>query len=497
MQWDKLKRDWRMWLLVLSLVVSILLVVSFNPLNPYRTVDGKTRLDVNISIKQGLDLAGGARVLIEPMPKDGDLSDSEMEEMISRLKTRVSAFGLQEMDIAPVIVQGEKTEKLIQVELAGANTSDLTTLLNKTGVFEARIPFTVRDGTSFTLGSESYTAELNGSTLRVGDNTAHVNETFNLSSGDRSISVTYNSFNESGAVLSPLAFTGQDVMGVDVNPRVSGYQDRGDVWSFKFQVSITENGAQRFRDVAKVFEKGVRYLRNPVTGNNAKIVFYLDDSRISALNIRNSFHDSLVQRPVVTGSAPTKEEAIDENNRLQSVLESGALPVPIRIQRTTRVSATLGQHFLSTALTAIILAIFAVSLVVFVRYRDPRIVIPLTLTGFSELVIIFGFAAAVNWTIDLPSIAGIIAAVGTGVDDQIIITDERGRRDMRSLKKRLKRAFFIIFTSAASTIGAMLPLTKIGAGEITGFAVTTIAGVLIGVGITRPAYARVLRYMED
>ncbi|MFB6077156.1 MAG: protein translocase subunit SecD, partial [Candidatus Nanohaloarchaea archaeon] len=202
-------------------------------------------------------------------------------------------------------------------------------------------------------------------------------------------------------------------------------------------------------------------------------------------------------QPVITGSEKTREKAITEMNQLQSVLKSGALPTSINIVQTTRVSATLGKQFLRTAIIAIIVAILAVALVVYLRYRDPRIVVPLTLTGFSELAMIFGFAAAVGWTIDIPSIAGIIAAVGTGVDDQIIITDERGKQHLRSFKKRFKRAFFIIFTSAASTIGAMLPLTRIGAGEITGFAVTTIAGVVIGVAITRPAYARVLQYMDE
>ena len=99
-------------------------------------------------------------------------------------------------------------------------------------------------------------------------------------------------------------------------------------------------------------------------------------------------------------------------------------------------------------------------------------------------------------SLDLAAIAGIIAAVGTGVDDQVIITDEGSRKKLKSLKARIKRAFFIIFTSAASTIGAMLPLAFVGAGAVQGFAITTILGVLIGISVTRPAYAKVLEYIE-
>lgn len=61
----------------------------------------------------------------------------------------------------------------------------------------------------------------------------------------------------------------------------------------------------------------------------------------------------------------------------------------------------------------------------------------------------------------------------------------------------VKNALFIIFASAGTLIAAMLPLAYVGfargssgIGTIAGFAFTTIIGVLIGVFITRPAYAK-------
>jgi preprotein translocase subunit SecD len=47
--------------------------------------------------------------------------------------------------------------------------------------------------------------------------------------------------------------------------------------------------------------------------------------------------------------------------------------------------------------------------------------------------------------------------------------------------------------AATTTIGAMLPLAYLGLGRISGFAVVTIIGVIIGVLVTRPAYGSVLR----
>jgi len=79
-----------------------------------------------------------------------------------------------------------------------------------------------------------------------------------------------------------------------------------------------------------------------------------------------------------------------------------------------------------------------------------------------------------------------------------VILDEaiRGRKEDVDTKERLKRAFFIIFAAAATTIAAMIPLWNAGAGLLRGFALTTIAGVLIGIFLTRPAFASFVEHLE-
>ena len=97
--------------------------------------------------------------------------------------------------------------------------------------------------------------------------------------------------------------------------------------------------------------------------------------------------------------------------------------------------------------------------------------------------------------IDLAAIAGIIASIGTGVNDQIVIADAALRKEQYSAKERIKRAFFIVFGAAATIVAAMIPLAFIGIGVMRGFAVTTIIGVLVGVLITRPFYGRLVGMM--
>ncbi len=96
-------------------------------------------------------------------------------------------------------------------------------------------------------------------------------------------------------------------------------------------------------------------------------------------------------------------------------------------------------------------------------------------------------------TLDLSAMAGIIALIGTGVDNQIVITDEFSRKRRAdesevSGKEKLSRAFFIVFATAGISIASMSPLFFSGIVEVTGFAVATMLGVIIGIAVTRPAY---------
>mgnify|MGYP001578887089 CR=1 FL=1 len=114
-----------------------------------------------------------------------------------------------------------------------------------------------------------------------------------------------------------------------------------------------------------------------------------------------------------------------------------------------------------------------------------------------ELFIILGVAAIIKWNLDLPSIAGILATIGTGVDQQIVIIDEAEKNKALSIIARMKRASFIILASYLTLVVAMLPLYWAGAGLFKGFALTTIIGITSAILITRPAFADIVKRMES
>jgi len=174
-------------------------------------------------------------------------------------------------------------------------------------------------------------------------------------------------------------------------------------------------------------------------------------------------------------------------------LITGSLPFKIQIEKLDNVSPTLGNDFIKSAFLVGITSLLAVGAVIYIKYRRIKILIPMFITSLSEIVVILGVAALIKWNLDLVAIAGIIASIGTGVDHQIIITDEiiSGESQNLGWKERIKRAFFIIMGAYATTVVTMIPLWNAGAGLLRGFAVITIIGTSIGVFITRPAFASI------
>ena len=136
-------------------------------------------------------------------------------------------------------------------------------------------------------------------------------------------------------------------------------------------------------------------------------------------------------------------------------------------------------------------------MVVFARYRKIKASLAMIFTSSSEIIIILGIAALIGWNLDLPSIAGILATIGTGFDDQIVILDEARRERFLSLKQRLKLAFAIILGAYFTVVVSMLPLLWAGAGLLKGFTFTTLIGITAGVFITRPAFSDMIRKMEE
>lgn len=270
-------------------------------------------------------------------------------------------------------------------------------------------------------------------------------------------------------------------------------QEKNKAWGVSFR--LTDKGAEALRDAA---------LKYGATTNPQahQLIMYLDNKEIFSGPLAPQLAENIQNIPVkdLVAQTGTGEQGEEKARELQVHLRAGALPVNVEVIGSGQVPATLGARFKEQLATAGIITLIAVALIVHRRYKHREIIIPMLITTTSEVIMILGFAAAIQWQLDLPSITAIIAVIGTGIDHLIIITDEvlhqeRGELPTEKVfKTRLTKAFNIIFAAAATTIAAMVPLTYMGFGALRGFAIVTIVGVLIGVLIARPAYGAIIKH---
>lgn len=275
------------------------------------------------------------------------------------------------------------------------------------------------------------------------------------------------------------------------------------MWGVPF--TLSDDGAKILQKAA--IDSGAT--KNPTAH---ELSMYLDKDQIFSAPLAPELAASLQKTPsrsmiaeVGTGDAGSQKAKV-----LYIDLKEGALPVNVRVIGSGQVTAALGNQFKIQIVIAGLLALLAVGGMIYWRYRVRRIVLPLTATSTSEVIMILAVLSALGQQLDLAAIAGLITVIGTGVDQLVIITDRlmRGATALPSKgegkyavsggrlhEKRIVEILGIIIGSAATTVAAMLPLPFMGFGALTGFAVTVIVGVIIGVGIARPAYASIADYI--
>jgi len=388
-------------------------------------------------IKTGLDLSGGARALIKAEGKE--LSSDELNDLISVTEERLNVYGLNDVQIRPV--RDLSGNNFMLVEIAGSTPEELETLIGQQGKFEAKI----------------------------GDEIVFVG-------GDKDITYVARTGDQSG------------IYSCNGDP-TSGY-----FCQFRFAISLSPAAAKNHADITCALGTNSslpQYL-------DKQLELFLDDVLVNALFIGRDLKCSETTQIQISGSGSgtTLEEATAnseiEMKQLQTVMISGSLPFKLEIVKLDTISPLLGKEFTNTIILAGIAAILAVGVAILVRYRNFKLSLAVLLTSLSEVLIILGISALFNRSLDLPAIAGIIAAIGTGVDSQIIILDE-SRMSNASLRERIRRALTIIMGTYVTTLFALLPLMWAGAGLLKGFAITTIIGISVGVFVTRPAFSEIVK----
>jgi preprotein translocase subunit SecD len=227
-------------------------------------------------------------------------------------------------------------------------------------------------------------------------------------------------------------------------------------------VAFDSNGAKQFERI---------------TAENVKkrMAIILDNHVYSAPVIQERISGGRAQ---ITGTF-----SMQEANDLAIVLRAGALPAPLKIIQDLTVGPSLGRDSIDKGIQSTLFAGVLVVLFMAIYYKLSGVIADFALA--LNLLCLIGALSALNATLTLPGIAGIILTMGMGVDSNVLIF-ERIREELRSGKSaRLAidggydKALLTIIDSHVTTLITGFALFLFGTGPIKGFAVTLCLGIAI------------------
>jgi len=490
-------------------------------------------------LKFGIEFSGGLRI---PVLLEQAVEPNIMQEMVKNIETRAAAFGLSEVKVTPV------GDTQIYVEVSKTNpqlVSDIRRILSQQGVYQGIVdgkvavsgediyPDTVREeNPSFYPGSDwvvAFSLRTEGQehfikTVRGKGNyplymylDRPADAIVVISREDllkNQISESGFNFNLSESEAIKIAINALYLEGTQIpvyvqNELPAQLAEEGlTPATNSTKAIISQDAPQELKDkltsLGFILSEKTPLAMQPIYGSAGAGLGTIIN-RWDALGLKSAptLNPSLTEGApsvsyVITGSSRGRgqERALNaqaESREIMSVLKGGALPVQISLGSVQEVPAKFGQEVLRLSLIGLVFAIFVISIFVAFLYRTPAVVLPIVLTSLSEIILLTAIIG--YFTIDLAAMAGIIAAVGVSVDAQIIITDEiLKRKEGEDAQHLLDNAFHIIMTNATVAIVAMAPLLLFsGLVQIIGFATVTVMGYILGVSISRPAYAVVAR----
>lgn len=431
----------RWWIVIILVTLVSAWVVIVQPLMAPKGTE---------PFKLGLDLKGGVRVVLRaqteklPPEKQREWRPENMASVVDIVERRVNRLGVTESVVAR---QGQDR---IVVELPGVvDEQEALRLIQTTAQLEfwylpsvqsernpmARYRLDIRQE-----GGQEITTIYDTVEQKEVDTVAFLEDQRRRAQemGEQNPVVT-------GADLKPTCKLVYDQVG---RPQVS----------FEFNAE----GARRFGDFTRKHVKEI-------------LAIVLDNRIISAPRINEPI---LGGKGVIEGNFTAKEAA-----ELATLLNSGALPVPLEIIQTTKVGATLGKESVRQSLWAGIAGLAVVLLFMIGYYLLPGVLAAIALGLYA----LYSLAAykALGVVLTVPGIAAFILSIGMAVDANILIF-ERVKEELRAgktLKAAIddgfKRAFTAIFDSNVCTIITSLILFALGTGAVKGFALMLMIGVAI------------------
>jgi preprotein translocase subunit SecD len=212
-----------------------------------------------------------------------------------------------------------------------------------------------------------------------------------------------------------------------------------------------------------------------VTGSNIGRPFaiVLDGKVVSAPTIQSQIFGS----GQITG-----QFSVAETNELALILRAGALPAPLIVLEERSIGPGLGADSVVAGKIAAAVGLVLVIIYMLLSYGLFGALADVAL--MVNIILILAALSALQATLTLPGIAGIVLTMGMAVDANVLVFERireelrRGRSVMAAIDGGYQRAISTIVDSNLTTLFAALFLYLFGSGPIKGFAVTLAIGIL-------------------
>ncbi|MEO0491806.1 MAG: protein translocase subunit SecD [Actinomycetota bacterium] len=420
----------------------------------------------------GLDLQGGASVVLEPEPlPDGqEITEETLDQAVDIIRNRVDGLGVREPEVTR---QGET----ILVQIPGVDDQQRAIdLVGQTAELRFR-PVIGQAGFDDEAAFNAATAAIEAGELE-GAALAEAQAIVDL------WTLTPDALTSEPSVLQDRTdptFQGRIRMGpvpLVLEPEVEGQRLTGEALesaSARFNVQqgwsvapIFKSGSPGIDDFNAVARACNTFQASCPAG---RVAIEIDGFVESAPNVNAAFFE----RDEITISGDfTEEEAKD----LALALNFGALPLELTPQESRIVSSTLGEDALDAGLIAGLIGLLLVSvyLIAYYRYLGVVAILSLLISGALLWTIIAWLGASQGLALTLAGVTGLIVSIGVSVDSNVVYfehlkEDVRGGRTVRSA---VERAFPIAYSTivkadVASLIAAVV-LYTLTVGQVRGFA---------------------------
>ncbi|MCD5382266.1 MAG: protein translocase subunit SecD [Candidatus Pacebacteria bacterium] len=394
--------------------------------------------DSRYPFRLGLDLAGGSHLVYEA--DVSALEPSEVPELMSTLREvierRVNIFGVSEPIVQverSSIVAGQSKERLV-VELPGvSDVKEAIAEIGKTPLLE------------FRLIDQDAAQRM----LAVMDSAASGTASHDVASTTHGIE-PYVATGLTGRYLTraELVFGQSHGGGLSNEPIVS--------------IRFDAQGGDLFEQITR-------------DNVGEQLAIFLDGELVSA---------PVINEAIAGGSAIISGNFTpDEARNLVRNLNFGALPVPIALQSTQTIGASLGEGILEKGIRAGVIGLSMVIVFMLVWYRLPGSVASISLLMYAAAML--ALFKLIPVTLTAAGLAGFILSVGMAVDANILVFERMkeeyraGKQSREAARLGFARAWSAIRDGNITSLLSATVLFWFGTSIVKGFALVFGIGVLV------------------